>query len=126
MHLAGQTAYGALSEWFTSNGKRGTYIEKPSQVPSCNPTCCSSLCHKCMLEKKVNTTPRSNPKVVVIKPPVRKIQPPVRKKKTFYLYYANSGLKLSGKSCDFLSHLRIFVKYEFRPSAPDWKVCSAR
>lgn len=105
--IKGQTAYGALSEWFTTNGKRGTYIEKPSQVPSCNPTCCSSLCHKCMLEKKVSSTPRGNPKVVVVKP---KIQPPARKKKTFYLYYSNSEWRFSGLFASIYVFLGILIQ----------------
>ena len=58
-----------------------------------------------MLEKKVSSTPRGNPKIVAVKP---KIQPPARKKKTFYLYYSNSEWRLSGKSGDSLSHLEIF------------------
>jgi len=105
--IKGQTAYGALSEWFTTNGKRGTYIEKPSQVPSCNPTCCSSLCHKCMLEKKVSSTPRGNPKIVAVKP---KIQPPARKKKTFYLYYSNSEWRFSGLFASIYVFLGILIQ----------------
>ena len=96
MHLAGQTAYKALSEWFTSDGKRGTYIETPKQAPSCNPTCCSSLCYKCKLEKK--SQPRNDLKVVKVRP---KKQTP--KEKRYYLYYLNSSWRLTGELSCFLS-----------------------
>ena len=49
--VPGKTPYKALSEWFVSNGTRGTYVEKPLDRPECNPSCCSKLCIKCRKPK---------------------------------------------------------------------------
>ena len=48
---AGKTPYKAFSEWFISNGTRGTYVEEPLDKPECNPSCCSKLCLKCRKPK---------------------------------------------------------------------------
>lgn len=45
--IDGKTPYKAFSEWFISNGTRGTYVEEPLDIPECNPSCCSKLCIKC-------------------------------------------------------------------------------
>lgn len=49
--LVGKTPYKAFSEWFISNGTRGTYVEEPLDKPECNPSCCSKLCLKCRKPK---------------------------------------------------------------------------
>ena len=43
----GQTAYGALTEWYQSDGAEGSYIDDIVRSPTCNPSCCSKHCHKC-------------------------------------------------------------------------------
>ena len=49
---AGKTVYKSLAEWVSSNGKHGTQVEQPLPTPSCNPSCCSSLCPKCRKRKE--------------------------------------------------------------------------
>ncbi|KAL9989249.1 hypothetical protein ACROYT_G003778 [Oculina patagonica] len=49
--IGGKTPYKAFSEWFISNGTRGTYVEEPLDKPECNPSCCSKLCLKCRKPK---------------------------------------------------------------------------
>jgi len=49
--INGKTPYKAFSEWFISNGTRGTYVEEPLDKPECNPSCCSKLCLKCRKPK---------------------------------------------------------------------------
>lgn len=46
-HIRGKTAYKALSEWYVSKGKSGTYLEQPREIPSCNPSCCNTRCSTC-------------------------------------------------------------------------------
>ena len=45
--LLGNTAYSSLSEWFRSDGARGSYVDVTREHPSCNPSCCSIYCLKC-------------------------------------------------------------------------------
>lgn len=45
--IAGVTPYKALSQWYNSKGKEGTYAEVPLKSPRCNPTCCSKFCAVC-------------------------------------------------------------------------------
>lgn len=49
--INGKTPYKAFTEWFVSNGTRGTYVEEPGDKPECNPSCCSKLCLKCRKPK---------------------------------------------------------------------------
>ena len=43
----GVTPYQALSEWYNTHGRRGTYADVPVESPRCNPTCCSKYCSRC-------------------------------------------------------------------------------
>lgn len=45
--IDGQSAYGALAEWYESDGRKGSYIDQAEDDPSCNPSCCSIHCYKC-------------------------------------------------------------------------------
>lgn len=45
--IAGVTPYQALSEWYNTRGRRGTYADVPVESPRCNPTCCSKYCSRC-------------------------------------------------------------------------------
>eukprot|EP00794_Sanderia_malayensis_P016178 gene16178-17803_t len=121
--IKGQTAYKALSEWFTSDGKKGTYIEKPKQLPSCNPSCCSSLCYKCNLrtgkvgnEKRqqggvdntsTNSTPMSRKKARNLR---RKLRTD-RQKQKYYLYYSNSSERRCADFTVLLSNLCMVVLF---------------
>lgn len=63
--INGKTPYKALSEWFVSNGTRGTYVEKPLDRPECNPSCCSKLCIKCRKPKPEVIRQRNEPAKVI-------------------------------------------------------------
>ncbi|XP_066922282.1 uncharacterized protein [Clytia hemisphaerica] len=43
----GQTAYGALTDWYLTDGAEGSYIDDIIESPTCNPSCCTQHCHKC-------------------------------------------------------------------------------
>ncbi|XP_046845116.1 pectin acetylesterase 8-like [Xenia sp. Carnegie-2017] len=65
--IAGVTSYGALSEWYVSRGRKGTYVDAPSERPYCNPTCCTKFCLRCSKQTvivvtgvKRNVTPVEN------------------------------------------------------------------
>lgn len=59
--INGKTPYKAFSEWFVSNGTRGTYVEEPLDRPECNPSCCSELCIKCRKPKPKTTHQLNDP-----------------------------------------------------------------
>merc|ERR1711900_154406 len=43
------SAYTVLLEWYKSDGKKGSYVDKPTKYPYCNPSCCSEHCSLCIL-----------------------------------------------------------------------------
>ena len=45
--IIGKSAYGALSEWYYTDGKKGSYIDDPGDYRSCSSGCCSAKCVKC-------------------------------------------------------------------------------
>lgn len=63
--FVGKTPYKAFSEWFASNGTRGTYVEEPLDRPECNPSCCSELCLKCRKPKPTVAKENHDPTEVV-------------------------------------------------------------
>lgn len=63
--INGKTPYKAFSEWFASNGTRGTYVEEPLDRPECNPSCCSELCLKCRKPKPTVAKENHDPTEVV-------------------------------------------------------------
>ena len=93
--FVGQTAYGALSEWHLSNGKRGTYVEIPQEEPTCNPTCCSLLCDKCQLPRRTKRLPEKSHDT-----PSKRYEEKINR---VYYYYYSKGIMLQGREAFDLS-----------------------
>lgn len=56
----GKTAYGALSEWFKSDGNEGSYIDNAIETSACNPSCCTTHCHKCNTVNDIINSEKTN------------------------------------------------------------------